>query len=467
MKPRHSPEWVLRDLPALNASRVLSKGQVLVVAASLAALAAALAWRPGPVFMALNVAVITLYVAFSLYKIVLQFLSVHAPPADAMPAGYAPAAWPVYTVLVPIYRERNVVPGLMAHLRRMDYPADRLQVLLLVEADDADTIEACRAVGVTAPFELVEVPPSFPRTKPKACNYGLKRARGEYLVIFDAEDRPEPDQLRKALHAFDRLGPDTVCLQARLNYYNRDRNLLTRLFTAEYSCWFDLCLPALFRLGAPIPLGGTSNHFRTAALQAARGWDPFNVAEDCDLGIRFYIEGRQVACLDSTTWEEAVSRPGPWIRQRSRWIKGYIQTYFVHLRNQRALARNAGPEGVLHFHLLFGATCFCLLLNPVYWVLTALWMATRSPWLTSLYPLWVLVPALLCLLLGNAAFVLASMVACLNRGYAGLVPYCLLTPLYWVLMSIGAWKGALQLVTRPFHWEKTPHAADGAGEAPR
>ncbi len=453
------PEWVLDGLPAVNARRVISAGQKVAGLIGVVLLAAALAADVRLTLLVLNLAVIVLYLVFSLYKLALPFISLAPVQAPLPPDGYAPAEWPVYTLLVPLYHESEAVPGLVAHLAELDYPADKLNVLLLVEEDDAATRTAVNTLVLPAFCKAIVVPVSWPRTKPKACNYGLREATGEYLVIYDAEDRPERDQLRKAVYAFDVLPECVVCLQAGLNFYNRDTNLLTRLFTAEYSTWFDFCLPALFRLDAPIPLGGTSNHFKLDRLRALGGWDPFNVTEDCDLGIRLYAEGGRVACLESTTWEEATFRLLPWIRQRSRWIKGYIQTYLVHLRQHRRLVRRLGVERVLHLHLLFGATGFCLLLNPFYWGMAGLWVVTRSDFITSLYPLWVLIPGLFCLLVGNAAFVLSAMLACLHRRNYALLPYCLLMPFYWVLMSIGAWKGALQLLWRPFYWEKTPHMA--------
>lgn len=458
------PEWILAALPHMNARTVLSRRQQVWGAAGLALLALAIARWPHESRLCLNLVAILFYLLFSQYKLVLQFCSMRQQHSDIVLPDALPGGWPVYTIMVPLYREEKAVPGLLDHLRRMDYPVDRLQILILVEEDDAGTRAAVERAQVAAPFETVLVPVSLPRTKPKACNYGLRFARGDLLVIYDAEDRPETDQIRKAACAFARAAPEVVCLQAQLNFYNRNRNLLTRLFTAEYSTWFDYCLPGLFLLDAPIPLGGTSNHFRLPALRELRGWDPFNVTEDCDLGVRLYVAGYRTGILVSTTWEEATFRLLPWIRQRSRWIKGYIQTYLVHVRQRRRLRRQAGAKGELHFHLLFGATAFCLLMNPFYWTLTLLWLATGSSLIGDLYPFWILLPALLSFLAANAAFVLSAMLGCLQRRYYGLVPYCLLMPLYWVLMSIGAWKGALQLLWRPFYWEKTPH--DGAGAAP-
>jgi cellulose synthase/poly-beta-1,6-N-acetylglucosamine synthase-like glycosyltransferase len=451
------PDLTLQPLPEPNAATVLSRRQAILFALTGLLLGLALWLNARETALALNVSFILFYLAFCQYKLALQFLSLRRRrqdlDLDAVPAG----GWPRYTVLVPLYREETAVPGLLAHLRRLDYPRDRLQIVLLVEEDDPLTREAVARAGVTPPFEAVVVPVSQPRTKPKACNVGLCRATGDILVIFDAEDRPELDQLKKAASLFAGLPETVICLQASLNYYNRDRNWLTRFFAIEYSGWFDYCLPGLHRLDAPIPLGGTSNHFRLPALRAIRGWDPYNVTEDCDLGIRLFRNGLRTAVLDSTTWEEATFRTLPWIRQRSRWVKGYLQTYLVHLRAHGDLRRRLGLGKLIHFHLLFGAGCFCLLMNPFYWLLTAAWFLTGARAIREFFPLWVLVPALLSFLAGNAAFVLSAMLGCLRRRYYHLLPHCLLMPFYWVLMSIGAWKGAWQLITKPFFWEKTPH----------
>src|SRR5262249_27281022 len=239
---------------------------------------------------------------------------------------------PVYTVLVPMYREARMLPMLAQALRNLDYPLGKLDIKLVLEADDHETIEVARTLGLEGVFDVIRVPPSLPKTKPKACNYALRFARGEYLVIYDAEDRPEPDQLRKVVATFARSSENTACLQCRLNYYNANENWLTRMFTLDYSLWFDQVLPGLERLNVPIPLGGTSNHFKIKVLRDLCAWDPFNVTEDADLGIRLTQKGYRVGIVDSTTFEEAAHQTGNWIRQRSRWIKGYMQTFLVHMR---------------------------------------------------------------------------------------------------------------------------------------
>ena len=218
------------------------------------------------------------------------------------------------------------------------------------------------------------MPPSQPQTKPKACNFALRFARGEYLVIYDAEDRPEPDQLRKVVATFRRAPPNTACLQCRLNYFNANENWLTRMFTLDYSLWFDQVLPGLERLNMPIPLGGTSNHFRIDVLRELRAWDPFNVTEDADLGIRLTQKGYRVGVVDSTTFEEASCQAGNWIRQRSRWIKGYMQTLLVHTRRPLHLIRSTGPLGFLGFVFFIGGTVLSGLLNPIFWALYLVWL---------------------------------------------------------------------------------------------
>ncbi|HOL67435.1 MAG TPA: glycosyltransferase, partial [bacterium] len=259
--------------------------------------------------------------------------------------------WPFYTILLPLYREKEILPQLYRAMEKLDYPREKLEIILILEEDDSETQQALEQISLPPWWRLVIVPDQPPKTKGKALNYGLVQARGDFLVIYDAEDIPEPDQLKKAVLGFQRSPEQVVCLQAKLNYYNPYQNILTGWFTAEYSTWFDLYLPGISRVGAPIPLGGTSNHFRTAVLKQLRGWDPYNVTEDCDLGIRIFSAGYRTAVLDTTTWEEANSQLPNWIKQRSRWVKGYIQTYFVHMRHPWHLLRRLGLVNFLHFNL--------------------------------------------------------------------------------------------------------------------
>ena len=372
---------------------------------------------------------------------------------------------PVYTVLVPLHREGRIVPALVERLERIDYPPTRLQVLLLVEADDEETQAAIERHQLPSHMQAMLMPPGEPRTKPRALNIGLQGARGEYIVIFDAEDQPDPDQLRKAVAAFRSLPSDVVCVQARLLFYNRTQSLLARLFAIDYALWYHQYVPGLTmgltRPGSFVPLGGTSNHFRVEELRRVGGWDPFNVTEDCDLGVRLGRRGSRVGMLDSTTWEEAVTRARPWVRQRSRWVKGYLQTYLVHMRHPLQLLKQLGVRGFTDFQLLVGASSILMLVNPLMWLLTAAYIAGKGTamgaFIESLYPPEVYYPALLSLLVWNFIFFYCNVYVCVRHGLLDLTRYALLTPIYWVLMSIGAWMGVISLIRNPFYWAKTEH----------
>jgi glycosyltransferase XagB len=367
------------------------------------------------------------------------------------------AELPIFTVLVPMYREAESLPMLAQSLRQLDYPLGKLDIKLVLEADDHDTIEVARTLGLEGVFEIIRVPPSHPQTKPKACNFALQFARGEFLVIYDAEDRPEPDQLRKVVATFRQSSPNTACLQCRLNYFNADENWLTRMFTLDYALWFDQMLPGLERLNVPIPLGGTSNHFKIEVLRELHAWDPFNVTEDADLGIRLTQKGYRVGVVDSTTFEEATCTAGNWIRQRSRWMKGYMQTFLVHTRRPFHLMRTTGPLGFLGFLFFIGGTVVSALFNPVYWILYLVWLVAVTSGFDPVFPQLLLFLSLFNLLAGNGAFIFLMMLAPIRRGWLGLIPYSLTALAYWVLISIAAYKGLWQLLRNPFYWEKTQH----------
>jgi cellulose synthase/poly-beta-1,6-N-acetylglucosamine synthase-like glycosyltransferase len=363
----------------------------------------------------------------------------------------------VYTILLPLYRETSVLEQLVAGIDNIDYPHELLDVKVLLEEDDSATQAAVAALQLPQWYDVRVVPNVGPTGKPRACNHGLDHARGEYLVIYDAEDRPEPDQLRKAVAAFRAADPETVCFQAKLSYFNRQHNVLTRWFTAEYSAWFDQVLPGLQYLDVPIPLGGTSNHFPTARLRELGGWDSYNVTEDAELGVRIYLRGWKTAILESTTYEEATSRTRNWVRQRSRWVKGYMQTYFAAMRRPVALARQIGLKSFVMLQVMFGANSFCLLLNPLLWALTITWYATELHLIQETFLGPVLFIAVVGLFLGNVACVLATVSGAFGRRHYDDVKWAFLVPFYWILMSIGAWKAFGQLFTRPNFWEKTDH----------
>ncbi len=385
---------------------------------------------------------------------------------DADVAALRDDELPTYTILVPVYKEANVVADLIGNLSQLDYPAEKLEILLLLEPDDIETIEAARAAHPPETMTMLIVPEGGPKTKPKACNVGMFFARGDFLVIYDAEDRPEPDQLKKAIIAFERGGEELACVQAALNYWNDDENALTRMFTLEYSYWFDYMLPGLDAMRLPIPLGGTSNHFRTETLRRLGGWDPYNVTEDADLGIRASALGYRVGVVNSTTFEEANCATGNWIRQRSRWIKGYLQTLLVHLRHPVALTREAGLRQTAAFALLVGGTPLTFLLVPPLYALFVLSLLVPAAALSSFFPGWVLTVSLFNLLIGNGLMVYLSMMGAFKRRRYQLVPWAMLNPVYWILHSIAAYKAVWQLITKPHYWEKTAHGISRHHPAP-
>ena len=363
------------------------------------------------------------------------------------------AELPVYTILVPLYKEVVIFNQLVSSLLTLDYPHNKLDIILLLEADDQETIDAVRKHPLPSHFRLLIIPAGYPRTKPRACNFGLFYAYGEYLVVYDVEDRPESDQLRKVLDTFRQKDKSIFCVQCRLNYYNIRQNLLTRLFTLEYSFWFDLMLMGLSILGAPIPLGGTSNHFRTGDLRRLGGWDAYNVTEDCDLGMRIAIAGYQTVVIDSTTWEEATSHLQNWIRQRSRWMKGYIQTYLVYTRNPVKLFQEFGVKKFLSFQLIVGGAPLVLLCAPFLWIIPVITYSRPMASIQNYYDVTDVIPVILYM----ATFLFFGICGALVRHNYDLLGYALLFPVYYALQSYAAWKGFYQLFTKPHYWEKTEH----------
>ena len=451
--------------PEMSASRTLWPRQKLALAAILVAVPLLLLAWPLPTLRGFVLVSTFFYVTFTVYKLALIYFSVKSDSEITVSkteiAALHDEALPVYSVMIPLYHESESVAAIIDSLLQLDYPREKLDIQLLLEEDDQETRGAVARLQIPPEIRLTIVPVSQPRTKPKACNVGLPYARGEYLVIYDAEDLPERDQLKKAVIGFSRCNLNVVCLQSKLNFYNPRFNLFTRWFAAEYSAWFDLALPGLSALRAVIPLGGTSNHFRTQALHTLLGWDAFNVAEDCDLGVRICRAGCTTRMLDTTTWEEACGQLRFWIAQRTRWLKGYMQTYLVHTRHPLKLARDLGWRNLIHFHLLVGGMIACFLLNPIYWVLACLWFLYRLEFLKVLFPGPIFLMGALCLFLGNFAFIYAGGLGCYRRKYFDLVKYALLMPPYWFLMSYAAWRAVWQLAVNPFHWEKTRHGLTG------
>lgn len=362
---------------------------------------------------------------------------------------------PIYTILIPLYMETpSVMQRLITSLMALDYPKEKLDIKLICEGDDTATLSALKALRPPPQMEIIAVPPSSPRTKPKACNVALQQIRGEYLVIYDAEDAPAADQLRLAVTMFRAGGNRLACLQGTLNYYNRNENLLTQLFAIEYSALFRISLPALERLRMPIPLGGTSNHLRVAALTDAGGWDAFNVTEDADLGIRLAYLGYETRMLPSLTLEEAPIRLRAWMKQRTRWIKGYIQTWLVYMRNPAELKRRLGKPGYYGFQFFVGVPALTFLLAPLFW---GVFILSLSGHLTERLPPLLTVLCAFSFLGGIFCNWLYARAVLFTEGWRGMERAFMLYPLYWLLHSVAAARALWQLATNPHYWGKTTH----------
>ena len=402
---------------------------------------------------------------FFLLAILLRFaavVSLLAPAASQkrrLPPLLSDAELPRYTVFVPLFKEVEILPHLAKALRNLDYPPAKLDIKIVLEAVDKATIEAASKLDFPGNVDLIVVPDRQPRTKPKALNYALQFATGDLAVIYDAEDRPEPDQLRKAATVFRHASPKIACLQARLDYFNAKENWLSRQFTIEYATLFRGLLPLFGRFGLPLPLGGTSNHFRIGVLRELGAWDPFNVTEDADLGMRLHRAGYKVETLDSTTYEEACCQTMPWVKQRTRWLKGWMQTFGVHMRAPSATLRETGLTGFLAFHAYFAGIIVSSLAHPVFYVLLAYdaiqgTLFQRGAGLNDDILLCI---ALLNFIGGYAVNLALGALSLRGTRHKGMWPHVIFIPVYWLFVSAAAYRAVWQLIHAPFYWEKTEH----------
>jgi len=366
---------------------------------------------------------------------------------------------PIYTILVPLYKENEItLNNLFINLKKIHYPKHKLDIKILLEEDDTPTIAILKKLNLPSYYEFIYVPPGLPRTKAKACNYGLRFARGEYLTLYDAEDKPDPYQLKIALHTFlNAKSANLGCVQGRLNFYNSNENWLTRMFTIEYTYWFNLLLPALEYLDTPIPLGGTSNHFKTAILRKIDAWDPYNVAEDADIGIRLERLGYTTKVIPSTTYEEANCRLINWIKQRTRWIKGYMQTYIVHMRNPFKLWQATGTRGFIGFQLFVGGTVLSNLCYLVLWLIFLISLLLTPEQNQYFFPQSLIKISCFNFLAGSVGIVILNFLGVLQRRQYSLLLASLTSPFYWLLISLASYRALYQLFFYPSYWDKTEH----------
>ncbi|HWH43667.1 MAG TPA: glycosyltransferase [Thermoleophilaceae bacterium] len=449
------------------AAPTLTRRQRVVVAVLIAVTLAGLVVAPFTALSALIAVVTVIFLATTVLRITYLYrgyrrVAERDPYELAERAAALPAAdLPIFSVLVALYKEANVVPALLEAIGAIDYPEDRLEVMLLVEEDDPETQVACEQHARPG-WRVLVVPRGVPKTKPRALNAALPHVRGEFFTIYDAEDRPEPDQLRKAVAEFRSLPDRVACLQGRLDFYNTDQNRLTRWFTTEYATHFALYLEGIAHYRHAMPLGGTSTHFRTDIVREVGGWDSWNVTEDCELGIRLSAAGYESHTLDSVTWEEACPVARHWVRQRSRWIKGFAQTALVMTRAPIRTGRAMGWRKYAAALISVGGVPIVQCLQVIFW--SGVWFyfvlrgagADVTP-IERLFPEPLLSIGMALLLGGNFVMLLAFVSSVYQLERDTLVRYAVTVPVYWLMISIGAWKGVSQLVFKPHKWEKTQH----------
>jgi len=446
---------------ALCARGGLSYGQI-VIATVLAGAGLAFA-RVDPSLPIVAFSVV-LWLVFAAAIVVRNLAVAASTGGNRPPPPPADAELPVYSVVAALYRETAMVRPLVAALDALDYPKAKLDIKLVVERRDIETLAAIVALRLPARYEVIVAPPGAPSTKPRALNVALPALRGELVVVYDAEDRPDPDQLRLAAAAFaaDR-GLD--CLQARLVIDNPSDSWLSAMFAIEYAALFDLLDPGLAALGLPLPLGGSSNHFRARTLRRVGGWDAWNVTEDADLGVRLARERARVGALASDTREEAPSDLASWFRQRTRWQKGWMQTLIVHSREPARVLRALGPTRALAAVALIGGSVLGGLFGPAL-AGEALWHAVRGD--LAKESLWSVagdVAIYTLMALGLMTVLAPAVAASRRRGLAASAAAFASLPLYYALISAASWAALIDLAIRPFHWAKTEHDRSRAAVA--
>jgi len=434
----------------------LQRGQVGLLLVALISLAASL-YAP---FDVLRIASALLLAGVFFCGVFLRLFACaesFAPCAEAAPLA-GDARLPIYTIVLALYQEAAVVAQLTRAIDRLDYPRAKLDVKFVIEADDEATAAALRAHPPRAPHEIVVAPEGVPRTKPRALNVAMPLARGALVAVFDAEDLPEPRQLRRAATFFAKLPANVACLQASLAIDNGELNWMTAMFALEYAALFDVHNRGLALMGMPLFLGGTSNHFRIEALREIGFWDAFNVTEDADLGLRLARAGFEVQTFASQTFEEAPATFGALVKQRTRWFKGWMQTFVVHCRRPVRLFVDLGARRAIAVLAMFAGALFGPLLGPF----LAARMAHDAMFgalLTPVSPLEIALSALWCFLAiaGAAALVLPLAVGMRRRNLTRFRPSLIYLPLWLTMLSVAAWRAVYELWRRPFHWEKTEH----------
>ncbi len=428
-----------------------------VATAVLALLLVGAVAAPGVVLAALFGLVMLATIGFNTLKLAALVLDLVRPPTTASPA-MAEDLLPVISVLIPLYREEAVARKLVRRIGVLDYPADKLDIILIVENDDETTRRTLERADLGGVMRVVSVPEGTIRTKPRALNYAIDQARGEIIGVYDAEDAPEPDHLRRVAARFAEADGDLACIQGVLDFYNSRHNWISRCFTIEYAAWFRLLLPGIARLGLVVPLGGTTLFLRRSALESMGRWDAHNVTEDADLGLRIARAGMRTELMSITTMEEANSRAIPWIKQRSRWIKGFMMTWLAHSRHPARLLQDLGSWRFLGVQLLLLGSVIQALLAPFLWSLWLVALGYAHPLGDLLSP--VVFQGVFLAFIGIEILLLLLGWRAISKTKHRLSPLWVPTMvLYYPLATAAAWKAAWEVFRVPHYWDKTSHGA--------
>ncbi|MGB7319248.1 MAG: glycosyltransferase [Planktotalea sp.] len=373
-----------------------------------------------------------------------------------------PEKLPRVSLLIPLHDESDILNTLLKRIDLLTYPKALLDVILVVEADDVRTRDHLAQADLPFWMRMLIVPKGQIMTKPRAMNYALPFCQGDIIGIYDAEDAPHPEQISDVVAAFNSQPANVACVQAVLDFYNAKANALSRFFAIEYATWFRLILPGVARLGFAIPLGGTSVFFRRAALEKLHGWDAHNVTEDADLGIRLARAGFRTILIDSVTLEEANNQPWPWIKQRSRWLKGYLITYFTHMRRPIRLLFELGVWKFIGFQGFFLSAISQYMLAPMIWSCMLIYLGAPQ-WIEGVLPRDLLASLMVTFLVMWCISTSVYITAVAGEKHRHLIPWTLCMSVYLALGTLAIYKGAWELVTRPFYWEKTAHGhSEGA-----
>ena len=407
---------------------------------------------------ALLIALITMVMTTSLKAAALFSQISHRVPTQAKPLMCVPKAkLPRVSVLVPLFREERIAEALINRLSRLTYPKALLEIVLVLEERDNITRTTLGKTDLPQWISVIEVPDDNTiTTKPRALNYALDFCTGSIIGVWDAEDAPEPDQIEKIVSHFHSAGPKVACLQGILDYYNSAQNWIARCFTIEYATWWRLFLPGIERLNMVLPLGGTTLFFRRHILEELGGWDAHNVTEDADLGVRLARKGYKTELVSTVTYEEANCKAWPWVKQRSRWLKGFLITYFVHMRRPRRLLSDLGLRRFFGFQVMFLATVLQFASLPLLWTLWMPMIGLPHP-MTAIFGDMVVVPVTVLVIVTEVIGIVLGLLALSKNGRRNLMPWVLAMPFYFILGALASYKALYELALNPFYWDKTQH----------